>query len=63
MAHTPVNHPLRPFYRVLSGLVGLYVVLFGILGLILAVPTAAAIKIILAYLYEEQEGAAGSPEG
>jgi Domain of unknown function (DUF4383) len=34
MAHIPVNHPLRPFYRVLSGLVGLYVVLFGILGII-----------------------------
>jgi hypothetical protein len=32
MAHTPVNHPLRPLYRVLAGLAGLYVLLFGILG-------------------------------
>jgi predicted PurR-regulated permease PerM len=36
-------------------------VLFGILGLLLAVPTAASVKIVLAYLYEEWEkaGAAG----
>ena len=34
MAHTPVNHPLRPVYRALGGLAGLYLVLFGILGLI-----------------------------
>lgn len=32
MAHTPVNHPLRPLYRVVSGLTGLYVMLFGIIG-------------------------------
>jgi Domain of unknown function (DUF4383) len=32
MAHTPINHPLRPLYRVLSGLIGLYMVLFGIIG-------------------------------
>ncbi|HEU5109531.1 MAG TPA: DUF4383 domain-containing protein, partial [Micromonosporaceae bacterium] len=32
MAHTPVNHPLRPLYRVLAGLTGLYVLLFGIIG-------------------------------
>lgn len=32
MAHTPINHPLRPVYRTLSGLVGLYVLLFGIIG-------------------------------
>src|SRR2546421_4289145 len=32
MAHTPINHPLRPFYRVLSGLIGLYVLIFGIVG-------------------------------
>ena len=37
MSHTPVNHPLRPLYRVLAGLTGLYVLLFGILG---AVETA-----------------------
>lgn len=32
MAHTPVNHPLRPLYRILAGLAGLYVLLFGIVG-------------------------------
>jgi hypothetical protein len=32
MAHIPINHPLRPVYRVLSGLVGLYVLVFGIVG-------------------------------
>ena len=31
MAHNPVNHPLRPLYRVLGGLSGLYVLLFGVL--------------------------------
>jgi hypothetical protein len=34
MAHTPVNHPLRPVYRALSGLAGIYLVLFGVLGII-----------------------------
>ncbi|MFD2766848.1 DUF4383 domain-containing protein [Micromonospora eburnea] len=34
MAHTPVNHPARPIYRAIGGLVGLYFVLFGVLGLI-----------------------------
>jgi hypothetical protein len=34
MAHTPVNHPLRPLYRVLAGLTGLYVLLFGIFGMV-----------------------------
>jgi Domain of unknown function (DUF4383) len=33
MAHTPVNHPLRPLFRVLAGLTGLYVLFFGIVGL------------------------------
>lgn len=32
MAHLPVNHPAQPFYRVLAGLVGLYVLVFGIAG-------------------------------
>jgi hypothetical protein len=32
MAHIPINHPLRPLYRALSGLAGLYVLVFGILG-------------------------------
>lgn len=34
MAHTPVNHPLRPVYRALAALAGLYLVLFGVFGLI-----------------------------
>ncbi|HEY0699332.1 MAG TPA: DUF4383 domain-containing protein [Micromonospora sp.] len=32
MAHNPVNHPARPIYRAISGLVGLYLVIFGVLG-------------------------------
>jgi hypothetical protein len=34
MAHIPINHPLRPLYRALSGLIGLYVLVFGIFGYI-----------------------------
>src|SRR5262245_16440670 len=34
MSHLPVNHHLRPLYRVLAGLAGLYVLLFGIVGLV-----------------------------
>lgn len=34
MAHIPVNHPLRPLYRTFAGLIGLYVLVFGILGLV-----------------------------
>ncbi|HEV8571349.1 MAG TPA: DUF4383 domain-containing protein [Actinoplanes sp.] len=34
MAHYPVNHPLRPLYRALSGLVGIYLIIFGIVGLV-----------------------------
>ncbi|MDQ7910964.1 DUF4383 domain-containing protein [Phytohabitans sp. ZYX-F-186] len=34
MAHIPVNHPLRPLYRTLSGLIGLYILVFGIIGAI-----------------------------
>src|SRR4029453_14510592 len=34
MAHTPVNHPLRPLYRALAALAGAYMVVFGIVGLI-----------------------------
>ena len=33
MAHFPINHPARPIYRVLSGLIGLYFVVFGVIGL------------------------------
>ena len=34
MAHTPVNHPARPIYRALGGLTGLYLVVFGVLGVV-----------------------------
>lgn len=34
MAHIPINHPLRPLYRALAGLAGLYVLLFGIIGFV-----------------------------
>jgi Domain of unknown function (DUF4383) len=34
MLHTPVNHHLRPLYRTLAGLAGVYVLLFGIIGLV-----------------------------
>jgi hypothetical protein len=30
--HIPVNHPLRPLYRTLSGLAGLYVLAVGLIG-------------------------------
>jgi hypothetical protein len=33
MAHFPVNHHLRPLYRVLAGLAGVYMLVFGIVGL------------------------------
>jgi hypothetical protein len=31
-SHFPVNHPLRPLYRILAGLVGCYTLVFGIAG-------------------------------
>jgi hypothetical protein len=31
-SHIPVNHPLRPFYRFLAILTGLYVLVFGIVA-------------------------------
>jgi Domain of unknown function (DUF4383) len=34
MAHIPVNHHLRPLYRALAALIGLYVLVFGIVGAI-----------------------------
>src|SRR5215475_15810717 len=34
MAHNPVNHHLRPLYRVLGFVAGAYLVVFGIVGLI-----------------------------
>ena len=30
ISHLPVNHPLRPLYRVVAGLVGAYSLVFGI---------------------------------
>jgi hypothetical protein len=33
MAHYPVNHQLRSVYRFLAGLAGVYLVLFGAIGL------------------------------
>ncbi|MFI7023203.1 DUF4383 domain-containing protein [Micromonospora sp. NPDC049900] len=32
MPHFPINHPARPIYRVLSGLIGLYILVFGVWG-------------------------------
>ncbi|WFE26591.1 DUF4383 domain-containing protein [Solwaraspora sp. WMMD791] len=34
MAHTPVNHPARPIYRAIGALTGLYLAIFGVVGLI-----------------------------
>lgn len=34
MSHTPVNHPLRPLHRALAALAGLYVLGFGIVGVV-----------------------------
>ncbi|NUR72750.1 MAG: DUF4383 domain-containing protein [Hamadaea sp.] len=34
MSHIPVNHRLRPFYRTLAVLIGLYLLIFGIIGAI-----------------------------
>jgi hypothetical protein len=33
MAHIPVNHPARPIYRLIAGLIALYILIFGIFGL------------------------------
>lgn len=32
MSHIPVNHPLQPLYRLLAGLAGVFVLVFGIVG-------------------------------
>lgn len=32
MAHNPINHPARSTYRVLGGLIGLYLLVFGAIG-------------------------------
>lgn len=34
MSHIPINHPLRPLYRALAVLTGLFVLVFGIVGAI-----------------------------
>jgi hypothetical protein len=36
MAHNPVNHPLRPIYRAIAGLVGLYLIVYGVVGFIVS---------------------------
>ncbi len=33
MAHIPVNHSLRPVYRTLAFLIGVYLLVFGIVGI------------------------------
>ncbi len=33
LSHLPINHPLRGLYRFLGALAGLYVLLFGIVGI------------------------------
>lgn len=35
MSHIPVNHPLRPLYRAVAAVIGLYVLAFGIVGFVL----------------------------
>ena len=30
MAHFPVNHPLRPIYRAIAALVGVYLIVIGL---------------------------------
>jgi hypothetical protein len=34
MSHTPVNHPARPIYRAVAALTGLYLAIFGVLGIL-----------------------------
>jgi hypothetical protein len=34
MAHLPINHHLQPLYRTIAGLIGVYVLAFGIVGVI-----------------------------
>src|SRR5687767_8597420 len=34
MSHLPINHHLQPLYRVLAGACGLYIMLFGVVGLV-----------------------------
>ncbi|MER5702303.1 DUF4383 domain-containing protein [Micromonospora sp. NPDC002296] len=34
MVHFPVNHPARALYRVLAGVIGLYILVFGVWGVV-----------------------------
>ncbi|GAB3143991.1 hypothetical protein GCM10027290_21390 [Micromonospora sonneratiae] len=34
MAHIPVNHPARTLYRIFAALIGLYILIFGVVGVI-----------------------------
>jgi uncharacterized protein DUF4383 len=34
MVHVPVNHPLQPLYRLIAGLIGAYILAFGITGVV-----------------------------
>src|SRR5690606_36867899 len=34
MSHIPVNHPLRPLYRVVAAITGIYILAFSVLGLV-----------------------------
>lgn len=34
MSHLPVNHRLRPLYRAIAVLIGIYLVVFGVIGII-----------------------------
>lgn len=34
MAHIPVNHPARTLYRTFAGLIGLYILIFGLVGVV-----------------------------
>lgn len=36
MVHVPINHPLQPLYRLLGGLVGAYLIAFGVFGAVRA---------------------------
>lgn len=39
MSHIPVNHHLRPLYRAIALLIGIYVLVFGVVGIITAAGT------------------------
>jgi predicted PurR-regulated permease PerM len=49
---------VHPIVVIFGFLVGAY--LFGIVGVVLAVPTAIAVKATLRHLYDEPEGIGGA---